>query len=70
MNYKLKTEFTITENILFKIPEEEYNRTSSLEITPKQIIWEIHNPDIEEIYKITDKLQPLTQLVVEERENE
>lgn len=65
-----------TENLLFEIPEIEYNRTSSLEKTPKQIIWEISLPykknitSIKEIWEITEKLPSLTQLVITERGNE
>lgn len=73
MNYEeIKAEYTApimthTENLLLEIPD---NRTSSVERTPKQITWEMSLPSITEIWEITEKLPSLTQLVIEERENE
>jgi len=64
------------ENLLLETLDIDYSNTSSLEKTPKQIIWEIRLPyredfsNIENIWKITKKLPSLTQLVIEERENE
>ncbi len=66
-----------TENLLLKISGIDFNNIlDPEEISPKQIIWEVNlpyagnTPDIREIWEITEKLPSLTQLVIEERENE